>query len=79
MFFATGALSSLGYGLNAPKILKALRGALKKDDSIISLGQTFHIAALLEGDVSSIFDRVEDAVVQADQVICSHLKNTTKF
>nr|CAG4650105.1 EOG090X04WQ [Sida crystallina] len=68
LFFATGALSSLGYGLEAPKVLKALNAALKKEDGIVSLGQSFHIAALLDGDVSSIFDRIEDAIVQADQV-----------
>lgn len=68
LYFATGALVSLGYGLEAPKVLKALNGALKKDDSITSLGQAFHIASILDGDVSSFFDRVEDAVVQADQV-----------
>ena len=68
LFFATGALSALGFGLDAPKVLKALNGALKKEDGIVSLGQAFHIASLLDGDVSSIFDRIEDAVVQADQV-----------
>nr|CAG4641640.1 EOG090X04WQ [Eurycercus lamellatus] len=68
LFFTTGALSSLGYGLDAPKVLKALNAALKKDDSISSLGQAFHIAASLDGDVSSIFNRVEDAIMQADQV-----------
>nr|CAG4643161.1 EOG090X04WQ [Ilyocryptus agilis] len=68
LFFATGALSSLGYGIDAPSVLKALNSALKKDDSIASLGQAFHIAASLDGDVSSIFSRIEDVIVQADQV-----------
>lgn len=68
IYYATGALSTLGYRLETSKILKAINGALKKDDSITSLGQAFHIAAILDGDVSSIFDRVEDAIVQGDQV-----------
>ena len=68
LFVATGALSSLGLGLDAPKVLKALNAALKKDDGISSLGQAFHIAASLQGDVSSVFSRIEDAIVQADQV-----------
>jgi oligosaccharyltransferase complex subunit delta (ribophorin II) len=68
LFFATGALSSFGVSLDAPKVLKALNAALKKDDSISNLGQAFQIASILDGDVSSIFGRIEDAVVQADQV-----------
>nr|CAG4649276.1 EOG090X04WQ [Scapholeberis mucronata] len=68
LYFATGALSTFGVQLDDAKILKALNAALKKDDSIINLGHAFHIAALLKGDVSSISSRVEDAIVQADQV-----------
>lgn len=68
IFHATGALSSFGNQLDAPKIVKALNAALKKDDSISNLGHAFQVASLLEGDVSSIFGRIEDAVVQADQV-----------
>lgn len=68
LFFATGALSSFGVSLDAPKVLKALNAALKKDDSISNLGYAFQIASILDGDVSSIFGRIEDAVVQADQV-----------
>ena len=68
LMFVTGAMTSLGYGLSTPKVLRALNAILKKEDSIVSLGQAFHIASALSGDVSSIFDRVEDAIVQADQV-----------
>lgn len=69
LYFATGALSTFGNNLDTPKIVKALNAALKKDDSIANLGNAFQIASTLVGDVSSIFGRVEDAVVQADQVI----------
>jgi len=68
IYHAAGALSTLGHKLDTHKILKAINGALKKDDSITSLGQAFHIASSLDGDVSLIFDRVEDAIVQGDQV-----------
>jgi len=72
LFFSTGALSALGSKIEAAKVVKALNAALKKDDSIASLGQAFQIAATLEGDVSSVFGRIEDAIVQADQV-CIHI------
>lgn len=35
---------------------------------IFSLGYSFHIASQLEGDISSLFNRIEDAIVQADEV-----------
>lgn len=68
LFFSVGTLSTLGHGLDAAKVLKTLNAALKKDDSISSLGQAFHIASQLQGDVSSVFGRIEDAIVQADLV-----------
>lgn len=73
LYFAAQALAAFGYSVDAPKAVKALNAALKKDDSIASLGQAFHIASLLDGDVSSIFGRIEDAVVQADQVMLSSI------
>lgn len=33
-----------------------------------SLGYAFHIGSAVSGDVSSLYDRIEDAVVQADEV-----------
>lgn len=33
-----------------------------------SLGYAFHVGAQLKGEVGSIFERIEDAVVQADEV-----------
>ena len=33
-----------------------------------SLGYAFHIASTLSGDMSSIYERIEDAVVQADEI-----------
>lgn len=68
LFYATSGLSSFGIQLDAQKVLKALNAALKKDDSISNLGHAFQIASGLDGDVSTIFGRIEDAIVQADQV-----------
>lgn len=33
-----------------------------------SLGYAFHVGSQLRGEVSSIFERIEDAIVQADEV-----------
>lgn len=71
LYYAAEALTSFGFGLESPKVLKALNAALVKDDKIASLGQAFHVASLLDGDVTSVFNRIEDAIVQADQVISS--------
>jgi len=67
IFFAVKTLKSVGSKLDKA-VAKTLTSALKKDDSLLSLGLAFHVASLLDGDVNAIFDRVEDAMVQADQV-----------
>ena len=54
--------------LDSAATLAALAKAVKKDDSLLSLGLAFHTASLLDGDLSKFFDRIEDAVVQADEV-----------
>ena len=33
-----------------------------------SLGYAFHVGAQLKGEVSLLYDRIEDAIVQADEV-----------
>uniref|UniRef100_U5EVZ5 Dolichyl-diphosphooligosaccharide--protein glycosyltransferase subunit 2 n=1 Tax=Corethrella appendiculata TaxID=1370023 RepID=U5EVZ5_9DIPT len=51
------------------KIVKNLQTILKKDDSLNSLGHAFFIAAELGSTHGSvIYDRIEDAIVQADEV-----------
>jgi len=67
IFFAVKTLKSVGSKLDK-SVAKALTSALKKDDSLLSLGLAFHVASLLDGDMSVVFDRVEDAMVQADEV-----------
>ncbi len=69
LFHSTLAQSALSLKVDAPAALKNLLAALKKDDSLNSLGQAFRLAARLEGvDAKPVFDRVGDAVVQADEV-----------
>ena len=50
--------------------MKNLKEALKKDDGVASLGLAFNLAAatLSKSEASAIFDRVEDAIVQADEI-----------
>lgn len=69
LYYAVQGLKNLGQKLADPvKITKALQLALKKDDSVSSLGYLFHAGAALGGDVSFVFNHIEDAVVQADEV-----------
>lgn len=68
LFYAVSALTNLGQKFDSAKVQKALTAALKKDDSVLNLGYAFHIATLLSGDVNSLFERIEDAIVQADEV-----------
>lgn len=39
-----------------------------------SLGYSFHIATQLSGNIDSFFDRIEDAIVQADEVDGKYLQ-----
>ncbi|XP_042210063.1 dolichyl-diphosphooligosaccharide--protein glycosyltransferase subunit 2-like isoform X2 [Homarus americanus] len=68
LFHAVSAATNLGVELDTAKVLRATQMALKKDDSVLSLGYAFHVGAQLKGEVGSIFERIEDAIVQADEV-----------
>uniref|UniRef100_A0A1L8EBK6 Dolichyl-diphosphooligosaccharide--protein glycosyltransferase subunit 2 n=1 Tax=Haematobia irritans TaxID=7368 RepID=A0A1L8EBK6_HAEIR len=50
------------------KIVKNLQDILKKDDTLTNLGYAFNVATELGSSGSFIADRIEDAVVQADEV-----------
>lgn len=50
------------------RIAKNLQTILKKDDSLSSLGHGFYIASELGSHGAFAFNRVEDAIVQADEV-----------
>jgi len=68
LFFATQADTNTGGKLNVAAVQKSLAAAIKKDDSLLSLGLAFHTAAMLDGDLAQFHDRIEDAIVQADEV-----------
>eukprot|EP00092_Neocalanus_flemingeri_P015901 GFUD01017218.1.p1 GENE.GFUD01017218.1~~GFUD01017218.1.p1 ORF type:complete len:629 (-),score=198.59 GFUD01017218.1:211-2097(-) len=68
LFFAAKTQSSVGATLDSAAVKKGLTAALRKDDTLLSLGLAFHTAAMLDGDLTKFFDRIEDAVVQADEV-----------
>jgi oligosaccharyltransferase complex subunit delta (ribophorin II) len=50
------------------KLAKNLLALVKKDDSLQSLGYGFNLASELGASASSIIDRIEDAIAQADEV-----------
>ncbi|KAK7866677.1 hypothetical protein R5R35_006061 [Gryllus longicercus] len=69
LFYAVQSLNNIGQKKgDAAKLIKTLQAALKKDDSLLNLGYSFHIAAQLGTDGTFAFDRIEDAIVQADEV-----------
>ncbi|XP_002138871.2 dolichyl-diphosphooligosaccharide--protein glycosyltransferase subunit 2 [Drosophila pseudoobscura] len=50
------------------KIVKRLQELLKKDDTLTGLGYGFNVAVQLGSGAAFIANRVEDAIVQADEV-----------
>ncbi|XP_037806658.1 dolichyl-diphosphooligosaccharide--protein glycosyltransferase subunit 2 [Lucilia sericata] len=50
------------------KIVKNLQELLKKDDTLSNLGYAFSVATELGPSAAFIADRIEDAIVQADEV-----------
>jgi len=62
------ASSRLGLSLDGPKLVALTQAALRRDDGVLSLGYAFHLGAAVPGDVSSLVSRVEDALVQADEL-----------
>ncbi|XP_014676085.1 PREDICTED: dolichyl-diphosphooligosaccharide--protein glycosyltransferase subunit 2-like [Priapulus caudatus] len=74
LFYVVSAMKNLNQVIDSPKVSKVLSALLKKDDSIASLGYSFHIAAMLSGNVDTFFDRIEDAIVQADEVDGKYLQ-----
>jgi len=68
IYFAANTLAATGAKLDSTAVAAALAKAVKKDDGLLSLGLAFHTASLLQGDLAKFFDRIEDAVVQADEV-----------
>ncbi|XP_012256271.2 dolichyl-diphosphooligosaccharide--protein glycosyltransferase subunit 2 [Athalia rosae] len=77
LYHAVGALAALSQKLpdaTATKLVKTLQAILRKDDSLLNLGYVFHIASELGPAGSFAFERIEDAVVQADEVDGKYLQ-----
>lgn len=74
IYYAVLSLKNLGVNFDSAKVAKILTSALKKDDSVMNLGLAFHVASKLKGDVTSFFERIEDAIVQADEVDGKYLQ-----
>lgn len=70
LFHATQALIALGQKpADGTKLLKAVQALLKKNDSLVNFGYFFHISAALGVEAATAaFDRIEDAIVQADEI-----------
>ncbi|XP_072754556.1 dolichyl-diphosphooligosaccharide--protein glycosyltransferase subunit 2 [Anoplolepis gracilipes] len=77
LYYAVSGLTALSQKVPAArvdKLVKLIQAALRKDDSLWNLGYTFHIAADLGAPAAFAFDRIEDAVVQADEVDGQYLQ-----
>ncbi|KAL1115746.1 hypothetical protein AAG570_006036 [Ranatra chinensis] len=78
VYYAVSTLKNLNAGFPTPKqsekLVKLLQAALKKDDSISNLGYCLSIAAAMGPSGSFAFDRIEDAIVQADEVDGKYLQ-----
>ncbi|XP_037081679.1 dolichyl-diphosphooligosaccharide--protein glycosyltransferase subunit 2-like [Pollicipes pollicipes] len=74
LYHAVGALRALSEKINSKAVSQALQAALKKDDGVLNLGYAFHLASELDGELAPFLDRIEDAVVQADEVDQKYLQ-----
>ncbi|KAH8026500.1 hypothetical protein HPB51_021112 [Rhipicephalus microplus] len=68
LYHAVLALKALGVSVDSSKVSQLLLSALKKDDNMVNLGYAFHVASVLGGNLTPFTDRIEDAIVQADEV-----------
>ena len=71
LYYATLAQLSLGQAVDKAGLAKVLAAALKKDDSVTNLGYAFNLAADVldaKDGGAAVYDRIEDAIVQADEV-----------
>ncbi|PVD32395.1 hypothetical protein C0Q70_07829 [Pomacea canaliculata] len=66
--FAFFAMRNLGLTVDDKAVSSALLEALKTDDSPLSHGYSFMVAAELKGDITKFFDNIEDVIAQADEV-----------
>ncbi|XP_074099951.1 oligosaccharide transferase delta subunit [Cotesia typhae] len=50
------------------KVVKVLQAALKKDDNFLNVGYIYHIAANLGAAGDFALDKIEDTIIQADEI-----------
>ncbi|XP_017875714.1 dolichyl-diphosphooligosaccharide--protein glycosyltransferase subunit 2 [Ceratina calcarata] len=77
LYYAVRGLTVLSEKLSRDridKVIKTVQNALRKDDSLWNLGYTFHIASDLGTSGMFAFDRIEDAIVQADEINGQYLQ-----
>ncbi|KAK7467780.1 hypothetical protein BaRGS_00036968 [Batillaria attramentaria] len=66
--FAFFGLKNLGLAVDDKAVGSALLEALKTDDSPLSHGYSFLVAAELKSDTTKFFENIEDVIAQADEV-----------
>ncbi|GFT97926.1 dolichyl-diphosphooligosaccharide--protein glycosyltransferase subunit 2 [Nephila pilipes] len=74
IYYAVMSLHNLNLKIDSNKVSRIMTAILKKDDSVINLGYAFNIAAALQKDLKSYFERIEDVIVQADEVDGKYLQ-----
>ncbi len=69
LYHSVMAQKALGKKVDPAAVIKTVQALLKKDDGLPNLGYAFRLAAAVEGgDAKVVFNRLEDALVQADEV-----------
>ena len=68
MFHAVGAASALGLEIDAASALSSLAALIKKDDGILAMGYSFHIAAAVGGISLKFSSRLPDGVTAGARV-----------
>lgn len=67
--YTVESLTNAGQAVpNGAKVAQYIQAKLKEDDSLQSLGHALHAAALLGAAGKFAQDRIEEVIVQADEV-----------
>ncbi|XP_006611989.1 dolichyl-diphosphooligosaccharide--protein glycosyltransferase subunit 2 [Apis dorsata] len=77
IYYAVNGLNILLEKLSRDKIdniIKTVQNILRKDDNLWNLGYAFHIASDFGTNGMFAFDRIEDAIIQADEVDGQYLQ-----
>ena len=74
IYYSALSLQNLNLKIDSVKVSKVLTAALKRDDSVINLAYAFHVASILQTDLTPFFERIEDVIVQADEVDGKYLQ-----